>query len=187
MSPSMPEAGPAPIMRIQSISRVMIWLTTFGLALTLAAVVYVLTDADVLTGLLQDEVLTSEANVALTPWSRAVLTALILVHAVFGAAILWGVRRLFRAFADGRIFATASAASLRTIGLLMIAYAPAGVVIEAIASVVATIGNPAGQRQLTIGLEGADLQLVLMGGLLLVIGWVMGEAVGMSEELEQIV
>ncbi len=52
----------------------------------------------------------------------------------------------------------------------------------ALTSVLATITRPEGERVLSIGLSNAEVSTLFLGGLLLVIAWVLGEATRIEDE-----
>ncbi len=95
---------------------------------------------------------------------------------------LWNLRLLFDAYARGEVFAPAPAIHIRNVGMSMLVNVVLSVLVHSIGSVVLTIDNPAGSRQLTISISSDTYLLLLMGGLLVVIGWVMREAARISEE-----
>ena len=94
---------------------------------------------------------------------------------------LWNVRLLFGAYARGEVFSPIPAAYIRNVGAAMLANVILSVLVHTIGSVVLTIDNPAGSRHLTVSLS-SNTYLLLMGRLLVVIGWVMSEAVRLSDE-----
>jgi hypothetical protein len=54
-------------------------------------------------------------------------------------------------------------------------------------SVIVTFHNAPGERMLTVGIGDHEFSALLLGGLLLVIAWVMSEGVKMADENRQFV
>ncbi len=100
---------------------------------------------------------------------------------------LWNVRLLFDCYARGRVFSEIPARYIRNVGLAMVVNVITSIFVHSIGSVLLTFDNPTGNRQFTVTLSSNMYLLVLMGGLLIVIGWVMQEASRISDENRQFV
>lgn len=96
--------------------------------------------------------------------------------------VLWQLEILFGLYRRGETLTRAPALRIRRIGLGVAALAPLSVLIRPVAGLLLTLANPPGERQLSVGLSSSDIGLVLAGGLLVVIGWIMGEAARIAEE-----
>jgi len=101
--------------------------------------------------------------------------------------VLWNVRLLFECYGRGEVFSAEPANYIRKVGMAMVANVFVSVFIRSMGSVLLTFDNPAGSKQLSISLSGDIYLLLLMGGLLIVIGWVMQEAARISEENRQFI
>ncbi len=112
------------------------------------------------------------------------LMALPMAVALFG---LWHVRLLFGSYERGEIFTGAAARHIRLVGLAMAVNAVVSLLVHTLGSVLLTYDNAPGTRQLSISLSSDQYMLLLTGGLLIVIGWIMGEAARLSDEHRQIV
>ncbi|MCR9143502.1 MAG: DUF2975 domain-containing protein [bacterium] len=103
-----------------------------------------------------------------------------------GASIsMWGVYaliRLFRLYESGRIFLAENVACFRTIGRVCIAQAAANVLLVPVLSVILTLNNPAGQKQLALSFGSGSFFLLLAGGVILVIAAVMEEGRKLEED-----
>ncbi len=95
---------------------------------------------------------------------------------------LWQVYLLLRSYGRAETLTAGCARQLRRIGFGMVSIAIAGVVGASAGSVILTSGNPEGQRALAISIGSNDVWVLLMGGLFIVIGWVMGDAVRIADE-----
>lgn len=95
---------------------------------------------------------------------------------------LWNVRMLFDCYARGVVFSPVPASYIRKVGLAMLINVVLSVPIHTFGSVLLTHDNPAGSRQLSVTVSSDTYLLLLLGGLLVVIGWVMQEAARISDE-----
>lgn len=96
--------------------------------------------------------------------------------------VLWQLERLFGLYRRGETLTAAPALRIRRIGLGIMVAALMSVLMRPLAGLILTLGNPPGERMLVLLLSSTDIGLVLAGGLMLVVGWIMGEAVRIAEE-----
>jgi hypothetical protein len=115
----------------------------------------------------------------LSPWLGALAT---LVPVGLGLAALWQLRQLFGAFAAGHALTLVAQQHLRRFAIALLALAVCEPIYRAAMSVVFSLGNPPGQRQLIINLSSHDYLQALLALVLLAIAIVMGEAVRAVEE-----
>jgi Protein of unknown function (DUF2975) len=116
---------------------------------------------------------------ALTPWFGMLAT---LLPAGLGLAALWQLWRLFGAFATGRALTHTAQQHLRRFAVVLLMLAVCAPIYRAAMSVVFSLGNPPGQRQLIVGLSSHDYLQVLLALVLLAIAMVMVDAVRAAEE-----
>lgn len=114
----------------------------------------------------------------------ALIAAVPLVLVVYG---LWHIRELFRLYARRHYFTIDGAKHLQRFGAALLLAAPAGILTRSIVSVLLTMNNTPGERQLVVQMGSNDYFLIVVGGLVLSVGWVMREAARMQHELRQIV
>ena len=113
-----------------------------------------------------------------------------LVSMIPAGILMFGLARLramFGLYQAGEIFSIRSARCLKQFAatvLLQVLLAPLA---GAAHSVIVTFGNPPGERMLTLSFGSAEYSAILLGGLLLVIAWTMGEAATLAEENRQFV
>ncbi len=181
------ERTATPADRIERVSRLMIWVITAGGAIMVLAY----TSVWVVPGWLEDaaaqNLLGATATISAGPVLRlfaALIAALPLALVLYG---LWQIRELFRLFGDRHYFSVDGSKRLLRFGAALLLAAPAGIVTRSIVSVLLTMNNPEGSRHLVVQMGSNDYFLVVVGGLLLVVGWVMREAARMQHELQQIV
>ncbi len=91
-------------------------------------------------------------------------------------------RRLLAEYAEGGQFSWSAARRLRRIALVICSLAVVGPLTRTLLILVLTFNNPPGQRLLSIGFSFNDYFMGIVGGLLLVIAWVMVEAARLAEE-----
>ncbi|HHB80570.1 MAG TPA: DUF2975 domain-containing protein [Aliiroseovarius sp.] len=96
--------------------------------------------------------------------------------------VLWQLEGLFGLYRRGETLTAAPARRIRAIGHGVVALALLPLVIRPLAGMALSFANPPGARQLNVSLSSGDVGLLLAGGLLVVIGWIMGEAVRIAEE-----
>ena len=116
---------------------------------------------------------------------------MVLAVTALPVAAMWGgvraLRTLFRRYAEGLVFSAESADCLRRFGFYCVAYAGASILTVPLLSLGLTLGNPPGQRLLSIGLEGSDLTALFLGAIIAVVARVLGEAARLNDDLTGIV
>lgn len=128
--------------------------------------------------------------VAKTGFDVARLTALNQICAFAAMTIASGpyfwamyeLRRMFRAFAAGEILTLASVVHFRRFALgltLGVLSSPVG---AALLSLSLSIGAPEGQRWLSISFGSESVLSGMLGVAMIVVGWVLGEAVAAADE-----
>lgn len=92
------------------------------------------------------------------------------------------MKRRFARDSRGDILSQACACHILRIGQALVAAALPGVVTRALQGLALTYDNGPGHRMLALSLDGATAGFILAGGLLVVIGWVMGEAARVADD-----
>ena len=92
------------------------------------------------------------------------------------------LRRLFKLYARGEIFSPEAARRLKRFAATVLAQFLLRPITGAALSILLTAHNPPGKRALTISLGSPEFGALVLGGLILVIGWVMGESARIAEE-----
>ncbi len=170
-----------PLNRIRRVSSFMAWLVTIGGLALVAFFAWFWSDPDLLKGWLQ-EFTQLPVTIPLTPLAYWGSFAAASLPFALGLATLWVTRRLFLGYARGDIFTLAAARRLTAIGGLLLASMGAGVVARTLATLALTWENPPGQRQLAVSLSSHDFALAVLALLLMVVGWILGEAARLAEE-----
>ena len=173
--------------RVRKASRVLKLMTTLGAMAVLGAAIAIATVPGWFDPIIHQAFPELGLQGPIAPAKRAgmiALMALPLAIVLFG---LWHVRLLFGSYERGEIFTGAAARHIRLVGLAMAVNAVVSVFAHTLGSVLLTYDNGPGTRQVSISLGSDQYMLLLTGGLLIVIGWIMGEAARLSDEHRQIV
>lgn len=174
--------------RIAGISRAMSWLAIAGAVVLpiLIVATFIYPDQTRFLNLGLNHLGAPLADHVPLQWR---LVALLIEAIPIGIAI-WGLlalHRLFRLFADGKIFSPAALTAFKTVTASVFWYVLAAFLSEAPLSLALTAANPPGQHVISFGLGLGDVAVLFLGGATLVIGRVMAEAARLAEENESIV
>ena len=173
--------------KIEQVSRLMVWVITLGGIGLVAAYAAVWLTPGWLDAVATRGFFDAGVTITSSPLLRALaglVSAIPLGLVLYG---LWQIRHLFQLFGAGLYFTVDGSRHLLRFGAALLLAAPAGILTRAIASVLLTIDNPEGSRQLVVQAGSNDYFGVVVGGLLLVVGWVMREAARMDREIKQFV
>ena len=124
------------------------------------------------------------------PMPAPILLSGFLISMIPGSIALfavWRLRRLFGLYAGGEIFTAGNVRCLRDFALAVMGLALAKPVTGALLSVVLTLANPPGQRQLAIQFGSSEVTTLFVGGVFLTIAWVMDAGREMAEDSARIV
>jgi Protein of unknown function (DUF2975) len=112
----------------------------------------------------------------LSPVQRVIGMAASLAPTAMLCLAFWHLRALFGQYAQGAVFSVEAVRRLSGFGWAIALFAPAELLTHPVLSVAVTMFNPPGHREIMIGVETEDLVALLLGGAVIVIAWVMGEA-----------
>ncbi|GAA0623958.1 MULTISPECIES: DUF2975 domain-containing protein [Thalassospira] len=119
---------------------------------------------------------------ALSGWQKYVTMAVMMIPSLVLAYGLYRLRKMFGAFAHNAIFQPEPIRHLKAFGIALLAQTLIKPLTGAATSVLATFHRPAGERVLSIGLSNAEASTLFLGGLIIVIAWVLGEAARIDDE-----
>ncbi len=106
------------------------------------------------------------------------------INVVFEILICYFLACLFKLYAKGQIFTAANVACFRKLGIvILVGKAISYVEIPLLSWVVTWLHNPNAARYMS-PFRSTDLSVMLFAVFLIIISWIMGEAVKMSEEQE---
>jgi len=112
--------------------------------------------------------------------SAAIAVSLVQVAALLFA--LWNMSRLFGNFRAGRIIAPQTAQRLFRTGQGLVAAALLSILADPVQTVLLSWNLGPGQRQLSVSLSLPDVLFLVAGGLLVLVGYAMREAVALQDE-----
>ena len=173
---------PAAETRLRRFSKTMARVTTLGMLLIAAAVSLVFLIPDWTQNVLLAKLGQTGAGLALSPGHLAAAAA---VMAVPVGVMLYGMaqaRALFLGFAKGNVFTLASARRLRDFAACVLAQAILGPLSTTALVLALTLNNPPMKPQLVIALSSNDYVVLIIGGVLLAIAWIMVEACRIADE-----
>lgn len=120
--------------------------------------------------------------VAPSPTMTGIAGAVAMAPIVLLVAMLIELGRLFRLFADNRVFDLTVPRRLGRVGWLAFSGCAATVLCKTLVTLLMTSANPPGHRILSIGVDSQALAGLMFGFLFLVFSLVMQEALGLAEE-----
>lgn len=97
---------------------------------------------------------------------------------------LANIRKLFFFYKEGVIFSYDHVKLFKNTAKALVSWVVLSIVYESAKSVIFTFGNPPGTRVLKIGFSNAEITTLVVGGIVLVIAWVMDEGRILNEEKE---
>lgn len=105
-----------------------------------------------------------------------------LVPMAFVLLALDGMRRLFRLYRQADPLSPAAGPLIKAIGRNLLIAAILGIAVQPLVSLLSTLNNPVGQREISVGISTGEIGFVLVAGLLTLVGWSMTEASRIAEE-----
>lgn len=184
----MPAVALSPIHRVKRIARVMKYVIGAGM-LVCAVCPFAIWGLPALRTQLFYSLNLSPDQVALP---QAAIIGGFLLSSVFFAVMCLALFRalsLFRCYERGEVFSLAAITHIRAFAMGLLSLGLLAPVLRTLLVLDLTLGHPTGQnlRILSIGISQADYLLVVFGGLLLAVSWVMVEAARAVEENREIV
>ena len=128
-----------------------------------------------------------EVPATLTLPTRLLAAAVGMLQASIAVFAVWRLRQLFALYAEGQIFTAGNTRCLRHFAAAVCVFAIAKPITGALLSVVLTMNNPPGHRQLSISFGSSELTTLFIGCVFLVIAWIMDEARTLAEEQAEII
>lgn len=100
---------------------------------------------------------------------------------------IYHLRRFFIYNSIGKSFSIGSSVALHKFSKFLIYYSLAIIPIDSALSVIMSMDNPVGERELTITVQTHDLTLIFLGFVLFTISWLMKETVRIAAENAEII
>jgi Protein of unknown function (DUF2975) len=171
--------------RIKSISKKfrILFILAFLFIPTSNFVVWILYDklpSEIRVTLLPHTLNLSQININSTTKILASLIDMLQVSIVLYA--LYQLIKLFKNYGKGEIFSLSNVTYYRKLGYTIFAWVLCSKIVDALISAVLTFQNPVGQRQIVVSLGSSDLLTLAIGGLVILIAWIMNEGHKLNEE-----
>jgi|LakMenEpi03Aug12_release.lakeMendotaPanAssembly.Ray.scaffolds.fasta_scaffold269776_2 hypothetical protein len=101
------------------------------------------------------------------------------------AVILYALKqllKLFKNYEQGEIFSFVNVTYYKKLGYSVFAWVITDKIVDVLISIILTYQNAVGQRQIAVRLGSADLIALAVGGLIILIAWIMNEGHKLNEE-----
>jgi hypothetical protein len=183
LAPQLSDVSPDMTMsRVRRISRWMVWACWGLLVVMPAALVLYWAGAS-------HEQLMANANLVATPvagplriWQRVVAAAVSALPLGLASVGIWQARRCFAQFAQGHVFTVEATHLLRRFAGWVAAAALGAIVASAAVSVVLTLNNPPGMRQLAVGIGSNQVFTLFFASTVWLMAAVIGQGQALAEE-----
>lgn len=98
--------------------------------------------------------------------------------------VITNIRKLFSFYKEGMIFSFEHVSLFKKTAKGLVLWVILSIIYESAKSVIFSVGNPPGNRILKVGLSSAEITTLVVGGIVLIIAWVMDEGRILNEEKE---
>lgn len=177
--------------RIKKLARYACVFSVLGAIISIGTIAYytvlMFIDTQAVDAAIREEFVTAGETITINGVSRTLTFIFEITPVLIGIYIFTQAVRLFREYMRGRVFTFESAAKLNKIGWAVAALAPLGILFETLAVLALTMYNPAGQRQLSIGISETEVYAIILGLLLITLAKILHEAAIISEENQAII
>jgi Protein of unknown function (DUF2975) len=168
--------------RLARLSRVMEVVTSLGIALVAILTVAAVLISDWTRNIALAKLGHVGITLPITPLGQAVAGIVLAIPVGVMIYGLFAARRMFGEFARGEVFTERAARHLQTFAATVLAQAPLGPLTAAGFSAALSLGNPPGQRAITIAFSINDYFALIVGGVLFAAATVMREAAHLADE-----
>lgn len=167
--------------------RILKWLALATIVLIVA--LYFLTDANA--------AILDSAWASLQPHIREDVTysagKKLLMHTLAGISyfslvlVLIGAARVFSLFQKGAVFTPIAVRAVRSLGLMIFLLAAIQLIMPTLMVLGLTYDNGSDKRVLTISLNASQIIFLMIGGVILIIGQILTQAIDIAQENEQFI
>ena len=117
------------------------------------------------------------------PWTTLIMGFVVTMLPIgVGLYGVYCLKCLFALYERGQIFLTENVYRYKQLSRVVLWSCAAGILCRCLLSVVLTLHHPPGQRKIALSLSSDDVNLLLLGGILAVIAWVMEKGRELQEE-----
>jgi hypothetical protein len=114
--------------------------------------------------------------------ARAMGCAMHMATALIAAYGFRTLVRLFELYGRGKIFLAENVRLYRKLGVVIILFMAAGVIVNALTTIALTIDNPPGRRMISLSLSSSDVMTLVIGLMVLLIARIMDAGRELQEE-----
>jgi len=118
---------------------------------------------------------------------RALLSLLVAISFFLLVNALWTLRALCARYQNLDFFSPSTLKRMIMAGVWLISFAFFDVASDPVAALVATMDFPETQRIVDVTVDGGEISCLILGALMLVLGWILREAALLAEENRQII
>ncbi len=121
-------------------------------------------------------------NIQFTP---SIQVLAFLVSMILTSLIMFGLYQLimiFKSYESGQIFTLENVKCYRRLGYTLFIWPFAEMLYEALLSLVLTLHNPPGQHYVNLSVNTHDLTSLIIGGVIILISWIMAEGYRLADE-----
>lgn len=97
---------------------------------------------------------------------------------------LFNIRKLFSFYKEGVIFSFEHVRIFKNTAKALLLWVVLSIIYESAKSILFSAGNPPGSRVVEVGFSSSEITTLMVGGIVLVIAWVMDEGRILTEEKE---
>lgn len=175
------------LQRIQRLSRVMVLACMALITLLPMALIYYWATASAPELAVHGNLQPSALQLPLQLWQRVTAAAVTAVPLALLLMGIWQAKQCFALFVRGQVFTELATDYLRRFAGWVAAAALAAIVAGAVTSVLLTLQNPPGTRQLAVGLSSNHLFTLFFAALVWLMADVIGQGQALAEENERFV
>lgn len=168
--------------RVRRASRLMAWACLALIALLPVALVAYWVSASAPELAQQANLPPGSVQLPWQPWQRLAAAAITAVPLLLLLLGLWQAKRCFDQFSTGQVFTVQATTCLRRFAAWVAAASLAAIVAGAAVSVVLTLQNPPGMRQLLVGISSNHLFTLFFAGMVWLMAAVIGQGQALAEE-----
>ncbi|QBY01939.1 DUF2975 domain-containing protein [Rhodophyticola sp. CCM32] len=168
--------------RIISLARLLHLATTLGLIALPVLIVVAFAIGEAGIGDLRETYAEYRLPDVIGTGTYGTILAIQLVGILLTVYVLWQMRGLFACYKKGETLSAQCADRILRIGQGLVAVGIVGILSNTVTVLLLTMGNPPGERTLSISFTDGHVGFFMAGGLIVVIGWVMREAAQIAEE-----
>jgi hypothetical protein len=140
------------------------------------------TDFGFISSLIQSSFGILEGPLAINSLTRILGIAISIPPTAIIMFMFFQIIKILKNYEHEKIFVLSNAIAFRQLGIIVIVWRIADIIYKALATLVVTFQNPPTQKIFAITINSDDFYTFILGGFIILIGWVMIEAYKIHEE-----